>query len=153
MANNKKYNTGIINGNVAYEIQPDIKKKVNRKPAKKTRKNTAVKFKIMGTVIAIALFSFLTLCRYATIINMSKDLRASKAEIKKIQMDNENITVKLANSNNMKKIEKEAVNKYGMIVPQRDNIVYMDVKELTASDEKPKQTAFQMIQRMLGLIY
>lgn len=155
MVNNKKYSTGMTNGNVAYEIQPqiDIKKKQVKKPVKKAKSNVKVKLKIMGMVVAIAMFSFLTLCRYATINSMSKDVRESKIEIKKMQMENENIAVKIANKDNIKKVEKVATSKYGMVIPQKTDIVYFEAKGLTASEAEPKQTAFQVIQRMLGLIY
>jgi cell division protein FtsL len=155
MVKNKNSIKSYTYGNVAYDMQPEKESKIKRKArkVKKTNTDLRAKLKVIAMIGMIFVFSFLTISRFTVIISMSADVRGIKKEITKIQKENENIKVELATMDNIKKIEDYAVNKYGMVVPERNQIVYIDVKPLTNSSEETKFTAFQTIQKLLGLIY
>lgn len=156
MVNNKRYQKNYTYGNVAYDFEPQIdkkKKNINKNTVIKTKKSLKVKLKLITCVAVLFALSFLTLCRFATIIKITNDISTIKTELKKAQNANEDIKVKIAKFNNIKNIETVAVNKYGMVVPDSKSVVYVDVKPLSASVDMPKPTAFQLIQRLLGLIY
>lgn len=155
MVKNKKSAKPYTYGNVAYDIQPEKESNRKRKAQKSKKPNTALraKLKIIGMVGILFIFSFLTISRFTVIISMSADVRGIKKQITNIQKENENIKVELANLDNIRKIEDYAVNKYGMVVPEKNQIVFVDVKPLTNSSEETKFTAFQTIQKLLGLIY
>jgi cell division protein FtsL len=157
MVKNKKNAKSYVHGNVAYDIHPEKKLEVKKKPRKrkkvKQNKNLKVKLKIICTIGLVFALSFLTISRFTVIMDMSADIREVKSEIREVQKENDNIKVDLARMDNIRNIEQVAMNQYGMVVPQRDEIIYIDVKSLAASNEKPQVTAFQAIQKLLGLIY
>lgn len=157
MVKNKKNSKPYVYGNTAYDIHPEKKQEVKNKPRKKKKikqnKDLKIKLKVISTIGLVFLLSFLTISRFTVIMSMSADIRDIKSEIKKVQKENENIKVDLARMDNIRNIEHVAMNQYGMVVPQRDEVIYIDVKPLVASNEKPQVTAFQTIQKLLGLIY
>jgi cell division protein FtsL len=155
MVKDKKNAKPYTYGNVAYDIQSEKKSKKRIKTRKNKKTNTALraKLKIIGMIVMIFIFSFLTISRFTVIISMSADVRSIKREITNMQKENENIRVELARMDNIKEIENKAVTQLGMIVPEKNQIVYMDVKPLAESTENTKASAFQTIQKLLGLIY
>lgn len=154
---NTRNTRNYVYGNVAYDIQPEVK--YEKKPVKRKKTNNKVKIKlrVIGSVIAVALISLLSLTRFASIIRLTYDIREVKSEIKKVQEANENTKVQMAKMSNIKSIEETAVNKLGMVIPDKSQIVYMDVKPLTAlteeSEEGKKTAANDFIQKIFGLIH
>lgn len=157
MEKNKKYTKNYVYGSVAYDIQPEIKHEKKQIKRRKTKSKVKVKLKVVGSIMAIAIISLLTLTRFASIIRLTYDIRTVKSDIKKVQEANENTRVQIAKVSNIKSIEETAVNKLGMIIPDKTQIVYMDVKPLTSlmeqSKEGPKTAANEMIQKIFGLIH
>lgn len=157
MEKNKKYSKNYVYGSVAYDIQPEIKHEKKQIKRRKTKSKVKVKLKVVGSIMAIAIISLLTLTRFASIIRLTYDIRTVKSDIKKVQEANENTRVQIAKVSNIKSIEETAVNKLGMIIPDKNQIVYMDVKPLTSlteqSKEGPKTAANEMIQKIFGLIH
>lgn len=157
MEKNKKQSKNYVYGNVAYDIQPEIKKE--KKPIKKTKtKNKAkVKLKMVRGIFIISVISFLTLTRFASMIRLTYDIRAVKSDIKKIQETNENTRVQMAKLSNIKGLEETALGKLGMIIPDKNQVVYIDVKPLTSSTEQLKEgkktAANEFIQKIFGLIH
>jgi cell division protein FtsL len=155
MVKSKNQGQSYTYGNIAYDIKPEKKKIKKKKRSVKKQSNVKVKdkLKLISYIGVVFLLAFLTIARFTVILKMSADIRDVKSQIKRVQKDNENIRVELARIDNIKSIEEIAVSQYGMVVPKREQIVYVDVKPINRAVEKPKQTAFQMIQRLLGLIY
>lgn len=151
--NTKNY----VYGSVAYDIQPEIKQE--RKPVKrkKAKSKVKIKLKVVGSVMVIALISLLTLTRFASMIRLTYDIREVKSDIKKVQEANENTRVQMAKMSNIKSIEKTAVNELGMVIPDTSQIVYMDVKPLTALTEESKEgiktATNDFMQKIFGLIH
>lgn len=157
MVKNDKYQKHYTYGNVAYELQPQIEheEKIKKQPKKDTKAELKVKFKLMGLVAVLTVFSFLLLCRFAQINTLTAKIRTVKNDIKVAQKENENLEVQIARIDNIKDIESKAVGKYGMIIPDRSAIVYVDVKQLALNEDQndKKATAYETVQRLLGLIY
>jgi hypothetical protein len=90
-------------------------------------------------------------------IRLTYDIRTVKSEIKKIQETNENTRVQMAKLSNIKSLEETAVGKLGMIIPDKAQVVYIDVKPLTSSSEQLKEgkktAATEFIQKVIGLIH
>lgn len=150
-AKNKKISTKYVYGNVAYDLEPEIEPKIEKKIKKKNK--NSYKFKLIGKIIIISILSFLLVYRFTIVMKLTYDIRNIKTQISEINNNNENIKINLANMNNIWDIEKEAVGKLGMVIPNAAQIKYVSVKPLTLASEKYSQSAFQMIQRLLGLIY
>lgn len=143
-------------GNVAYNIEVDNKnkEKIMQAPKANNKKKTKAKFKIMAYISVLFMLSFLSLCRFATIIRITNNIHKIKNEIKQVQKANEDLMVSMAKYNNIKYIESTAVAKYGMVVPSNESVVYLDVKPLTALAEKEVKTEkLSFVKRLLGLIY
>jgi cell division protein FtsL len=155
MVKNNMPSNNYTYGNTAVELIPEIKREEKRevKIKRKPKNKFGLKIKMICVIGIVCVFSFLTLLRFASIINLQGNIRTIKGDIVKIQKDNENLRVNIALQNNLKKIEEVAVNQYKMVEPQLNSIIYVDVKPLTLPEEKEKTTAFQFVQRFLGLIY
>ena len=157
MEKNKKQSKNYVYGSVAYDIQPEIKKE--KKPIKrtKTKNKVRVKLKMVRSIFIISVISFLTLTRFASMIRLTYDIRTVKSEIKKIQETNENTRVQMAKLSNIKGLEETAVGKLGMKIPDKTQVVYIDVKPLTSSGEQlregKKTAANEFIQKIIGLIH
>jgi cell division protein FtsL len=157
MVKNDKYQKHYTYGNVAYEIQPQInhEEKVKKKIKKNTKAEINIKLKMMGLIGMLTVCSFLLLCRFAQINTLTGNLRSLKSDIKSVQKENENLEVQIARVNNIKDIESKAVSTYGMVVPDKSAVVYIDIKQFASNEEKnvKKASAFESVQRLLGLIY
>ncbi|EYE88435.1 hypothetical protein Q428_07915 [Fervidicella metallireducens AeB] len=156
MAKNQRSRNTYMYGNVAYDVKPRVKKPTKKRViiTKKKKNSLAKKLKLMSAVGILFIVSFITLCRFATIVNLSNEIRKVRAEVVSLQKDNENIRVEIAKKDNIKQIEMLATKKYGMVAVESENTVFMKVEPLTAvSNTNQKETAFHMIQRVLGLIY
>ena len=142
-------------GNTAVELKPEVKReeKPQIKKQRRPKNNLKLKVKMMSIIVIVGVFSFLTLLRFASIVNLQSEIRNVKKEIVEIQKENENIRVQIAKQNNLKKIEELAVSQYKMVEPKLDSILYVDVKPLSLPEEKEKTTALDFVQRLLGLIY
>jgi hypothetical protein len=147
----KKRSSKYIYGSVAYDIEPVIQPKRVKQPAKRTKPTK--KFKLMGRIIIIFMLSFLLVYRFTLVMKLTYDIRATKAQITQLNNDNGNIRIDLAQLNNIKQIEKDAVDKCGMVIPTKDDIKYINVKPLTVAPQKYDENSYKMIQKLLGLIY
>lgn len=157
MEKNKKHTKNYVYGSVAYNIQPEINVEKKQIKRRKTKNNVKIKLKMVGRVFIIAIISFLTLTRFTSMIRLTYDIRTVKSEIKKVQEANENTRVQMAKMNNIKSIEETAVNKFGMVIPDKNQIVYIDVKPLTSSKaqlkEGPKTATNDFVQKIFALIH
>ena len=139
-------------GSVAYDIEPEIRRKqqVHKQNSKKSNKK---KFILMGRIFVVFVLSFLLVYRFTLVMKLTYEIRNVKTQIAQINNNNENLRIDLAVFSNIKTIEKTAVDKCGMIVPPISDVKYVDVTPLTLSDEKYDKSTYQMIQKLLGLLY
>lgn len=152
VAKKDEVSTKYIYGSVAYDLEPAIIPEIEEKVVKVRKSQAGIKLKLMGRVIVFFVLTFLLVYRFTMVMKITYDIRSSKTQIGLLNNVNENIKIELAKMNNIKYIEKVAVSR-GMIVPNPNQIRYVCVNPLTLSSGKYSQSAFQMIQRLLGLIY
>ncbi|MEG0370669.1 MAG: septum formation initiator family protein [Clostridium sp.] len=163
MKNNNPNASGYVYGNAAYDYEkqrevirqkPPLEEQ-KPKPIKKKSKKSKVKAKlrILSIVGMLFVMSFIAVGRYTAILTLSTDIRTQKTEVKKVQKENQNISVELAKFNNLKYIENDAIMKYNMIRPSDTH--FIDVKPLSSNVTKSqhKESALTTVQRILGLIY
>lgn len=157
MEKNKKPSKNYVYGSVAYKIQPEISDEKKPIKKRKTKSRVKIKLKMVRRVLIIGIISFLTLTRFASMIKLTYDIRTVKSDIKKVQETNENTRVQMAKMNNIKSLEATAVSKFGMVIPEKNQIVYIDVKPLTSSKtqsiEGPKTAANDFAQKIFALIH
>lgn len=157
MEKNKKYPKNYVYGNVAYNLEPEINPRRKQIKRKKTNNKVKIKRKMVVSIVLIACISLLALSRFASVIKLTYDIRGIKSEIKTLQEANENIRVQIAKKSNIKSIEETAVNELGMVIPDKSQIVYIDVKPLTSlagrSNEGEKTAANQFVQKIIGLLH
>ena len=149
----KKPQTKYVHGSVAYHLEPEISPKIVKKIRKVKKNKNLNKYKTVGKIVTIFVIALLLVCRFTMIMSTTYEIRNTKTQISQLNGDNENIRIVLAQNNNIKNIEKIATEERGMIVPDSKNIMYISVKPLTLSSGKYTQSAFQMVQRLMGLIY
>jgi cell division protein FtsL len=150
-----KYNSSkYVYGNVAYDIEEEIAPRIKKNTSNKKKTSREFsKLQMVGKIIVVFALSFLLVYRFAIILELTYDIRNIKTEIASVIDTNENIKIDLAGKNNLRDIEKIAVGKRGMIVPEQNQIQYVCVKPLTPTMDKYSPSAFQMMQRLLVLIY
>ena len=152
MEKGKKYSKNYVYGSVAYDMQPEISNEKKQIKRRKPKNKVKIKLKMVGNILIIALISLLTLSRFTSIIKLTYDIRT---DIKKVQEANENTRVQMAKMSNIKNIEETAINKLGMVIPDKNQVVYIDVKPLTSSTEQSKEgtktAANEFIQNIIGL--
>ncbi|CCJ33356.1 MULTISPECIES: FtsB family cell division protein [Caloramator] len=151
MASNKAY----MRGSVAYKLEEkktiEAQQERSKKVEKKSKKNFA---KFVITVVFISFISFALLVRFFYILKLNAEIRSIKKEIKLMQDENDNLRVEIAKLNNIKDIDRIAVQKYGMIVPHPSDVHYLEVTPLNIADKEDEKTNNKMafIYRLLGLI-
>lgn len=154
-AKNKKISSKYVYGSVAYDLEPVVQPQIEiqRKIKKNNKHKNAIKLSLMARIIIVSVLSFMLVYRFTMVMKLTYDIRDLKTQIVQINNDNENVKIDLAEKNNIMGIEKIAVEKCGMIIPEPSQIKYISVRPLTKSSDKYSASAFQMIQRLLGLIY
>ena len=87
---------------------------------------------------------------------MQTDLNSAENNVDNISRQNENLTVELVKYNNLKYIEDDAVNKLKMVVPNKQNAVYIDLDKpviKTQEDEDSMKTQKGMLNKLKQLIW
>ncbi|MTI70750.1 MAG: hypothetical protein FH751_10930 [Firmicutes bacterium] len=107
--------------------------KVNRKPKRKTKK-PKYKLKIffcatIGLGICIGI-----LLRYAYITEIKYSLLESENQIVELKEKKQKLSLRLEEVKESKNIEKRAMNELGMVYPDDDQIVYVNVTKINNED-------------------
>lgn len=142
-------------GSVAYDFEPAVveKKKINKGKSKKVNsKKVKNRLRLISFICLMSALSLFVLSRYSHIVKMTYDVRSIKKEIVKMQKQNDNVAVEIAKHNNIRNIETAALNQFGMVVPPKDMVIYVDIKPLTPLEEENKSKNDSFIHRILGFI-
>lgn len=150
MTNNKAY----MKGSVAYKLEEKKDLETKQEKSKKIKKKPYNFAKFVVMVIFVSLISFALLVRFFSILKLNAEIRSIKKEIKLMQDENDNLRVEIAKLNNIKDIDRIAVQKYGMIIPHPSDVHYLEVTPLNIADneEKKQNNNLAFIYRLLGLI-
>lgn len=132
----------VINGNTV--LAPNYEPYRESEQKRQVRKNRSSKNNINKKIIVIrnimiAFIVGITLVgRYCIIYNLQSELNTTKQNIAALNKENENLKVDLVKYNNIQYIEDVAVNKLGMVTPDRNDAIYADVSKKTIISAESK---------------
>jgi cell division protein FtsL len=129
---NEKY---VINGNtvLAPNYMPYRESEQNGqvRKNKSNKKNINKKIIVMRNIMIAFIVGITLVGRYCIIYNLQSELNTTKQNISALNKENENLKVELVKYNNIQYIEDVAVNKLGMVTPDRNDAIYADVSKET----------------------
>lgn len=133
-----------VHGSSALKLERQASVKKNVKTVKRTRKvSAAAKRKSAFTnflcIIAITAMAFCMLYRYAQITEKSSQVALLKNELEEAESAIVQKQFELERSVDLKTIESVAISRLGMQTPDKQQIVYIDMKneDFVEVDEKP----------------
>ncbi len=132
----------VISGNTV--LAPNYEPYRESEQKRQVRKNRSSKNNINKKIIVIrnimiAFIVGITLVgRYCIIYNLQSELNTTKQNIAALNKENENLKVDLVKYNNIQYIEDVAVNKLGMVTPDRNDAIYADVSKKTIISAESK---------------
>jgi cell division protein FtsL len=129
---NEKY---VINGNTVlapnYMPYRESEQKGQVRKNRSTKKNINNKIIVMRNIMIAFIVGITLVGRYCIIYNLQSELNTTKQNISALSKENENLKVELVKYNNIQYIEDVAVNKLGMVTPDRNDAIYADVSKET----------------------
>ncbi|MEY8762325.1 MULTISPECIES: cell division protein FtsL [Clostridium] len=150
----------MMNGNAA--LQPQYKpykkhdKRIHKNKNENKQKKIKKKLRVLLNICVFFVIGLILIYRYSIIYNMQTDLNSAENNVDNISRQNENLTVELVKYNNLKYIEDDAVNKLKMVVPNKQNAVYIDLDKpviKTQEDEDSMKTQKGMLNKLKQLIW
>ena len=146
-------------GSSAYKLQPPVvtrRKKTNYEAtsakARKTRQHSrpghakTIFYIIVGFALA------LTLCtRWVSIYGLHNDILRQTAELERLQMTNEQLTVEIDTMTDSSKIEKYAQEELGMRKLESSQIVYIRPTQHDAMQKVAKKNAVSSRRGIFGM--
>lgn len=148
----------VINGNtvlapshVPYresEQKRQVRKNVSRK------KNINKKIVIMRNIMIAFIVGITLVGRYCIIYNLQDQLNTTNQNIAALNKENENLKVELVKYSNIQYIEDIAVNKLGMVTPDRNHAIYADIsKDTIIASESESKNSKNVITVLAGKIF
>ena len=122
----------LTHGSSAYKLQPlEPPKRKNRQPAlgtaKKVQKSSRAKrAKIVLSITTIFVLALVLCTRWVSIYGLHSDIVKQTAQLEKIKMENEQLSVEINTMTDSAKIESYAQNNLGMQKMDSSQIVYVN---------------------------
>jgi len=98
---------------------------------KAINKNINKKVVVMRNIMIAFIVGITLVGRYCIIYNLQSELNTTKQNIVALNKENENLKVELVKYNNIQYIEDAAINKLGMVTPDRNDAIYADISKET----------------------
>ena len=121
-----------------FEVYPqyeehEIPRKKNSKDIKENNKKNSkkqliIKIKLFTFAIVSLLFSLTILFRYTQITQLESDIRKLDQSIVRLNKEKQELEINLEKIYEVKWIEKEAIEKLGMVYPSNKQIIYLSVE-------------------------
>jgi cell division protein FtsL len=121
-------NTVLAPNYVPYR-ESERERQVKRNKAK--NKNFNKKVVVMRNIMIAFIVGITLVGRYCIIYNLQSELNTTKQNIVALNKENENLKVELVKYNNIQYIEDAAINKLGMVTPDRNDAIYADISKET----------------------
>lgn len=121
-------NTVLAPNHVPYR-ESEQKRQVRKN--KSSKKNINKKIVIMRNIMIAFIVGITLIGRYCIIYNLQSELNTTRQNIVALNKENENLKVELVKYNNIQYIEDVAVNKLGMVTPDRNDAIYADISKET----------------------
>ena len=123
----------VINGNtvLAPNYMPYRESEQNGQVRKNNsnKKNINKKIIVMRNIMIAFIVGITLVGRYCIIYNLQSELNTTKQNITALNKENENLKVDLVKYNNIQYIEDVAVNKLGMVTPDRNHAIYANISK------------------------
>jgi cell division protein FtsL len=123
----------VISGNTVlapnYEPYRESEQKRQVRENRISKKNINKKIIVMRNIMIAFIVGITLVGRYCILYNLQSELNTSKQNIAELNKENENLKVDLVKYNNIQYIEDVAVNKLGMVTPNRNDAIYADVSK------------------------
>ena len=123
----------VINGNtvLAPNYMPYRESEQNGQVRKNNsnKKNINKKIIVMRNIMIAFIVGITLVGRYCIIYNLQSKLNTTKQNIAVHNKENENLKVELVKYNNIQYIEDVAVNKLGMVTPDRNHAIYANISK------------------------
>jgi len=103
-----------------------------RRQVKKNRinkKNINKKIIVMRNIMIAFIVGITLVGRYCILYNLQSELNTTRQNIAALNKENENLKVDLVKYNNIQYIEDVAVNKLGMVTPDRNHAIYANISK------------------------
>jgi len=117
-----------------YQVDYNKVEKANKKIKRQKRK-----FKNMVLTILLCSTAILLTCRYVKITQLNYEINSLEKELATINGENQNLNVKLAETENLKEIENIARTKLHMHEPLKEDVVYVVVDNYHVAKSEPPQ--------------
>jgi len=136
----------MINGNTVlapnHAPYRESEQKRQVKKNKSARKAMNKKVVIMRNIMIVFIVGITIIGRYCMIYSLQDQLNTTQHNISALNKENENLKVELVKYNNIQYIEDVAVNKLGMVTPDRNDAIYADISKNTiiASETESKES-------------
>lgn len=121
-------NTVLAPNHAPYRESEQKRQVRNKKSANKALKK---KFAIMRNIMIAFIVGITLVGRYCIIYSLQEELNKTTQNITALNKENENLKVELVKYNNIQYIEDTAVNKLGMVTPDRNDAIYADISKNT----------------------
>jgi len=136
----------VINGNtvLAPNYMPYRESEQNGQVRKNNsnKKNINKKIIVMRNIMIAFIVGITLVGRYCIIYNLQSKLNTTKQNIAVLNKENENLKVELVKYNNIQYIEDVAVNKLGMVTPDRNHAIYANISKnnIITADSKSNES-------------
>ena len=113
--------------------ESEHERQVKRNKARNKARNKDINKKvvIMRNIMIAFIVGITLIGRYCIIYNLQSELNTTKQNIAALNKENENLKVELVKYNNIQYIEDAAINKFGMVTPDRNDAIYADISKET----------------------
>lgn len=152
----------VVNGSNAMStvVEPQRQRSKTEAPRKRTSTKTTrktelkSKLKVMSTVSICFMVGVLLIGRYTTIYKNQNAIRNLKSEIESLKYNNDDLKVHLLKFEDINAVDKEAREKFTMITPGVNNVIYSDLSknnfgEKTESKSSKTKEVFEKIKNIL----
>ena len=123
----------VINGNtvLAPNYMPYRESEQNGQVRKNNsnKKNINKKIIVMRNIMIAFIVGITLVGRYCILYNLQSELNTTRQNIAALNKENENLKVDLVKYNNIQYIEDVAVNKLGMVTPDRNHAIYANISK------------------------
>ncbi|MCF6466503.1 hypothetical protein [Clostridium sp. Cult2] len=137
-----------------YPEEIDIeKKKTRRRVVTRKKKNKALyRLAIMGIAMIGLLLSLLILYRYANITKLRLEITELEKQKIELEKEKEILVAELETIKSSSKIQEDAMVKLGMDYPSEEQVVYLDIDELSYADKLNITEEFSIARKFKSIM-
>ena len=117
------------------QIEREIEYEKSKRVYKREKTKVSYKLSIMGLSILGLILALFVLYGYANITNIRQKITSLEAHKIELEKEKEYLIVELESIKTSSRIEEDAMIKLGMVYPTKEQVVYVDVKDMNQLDD------------------